>query len=177
MKISGAETLYSSQRSALQSGKNRLFQLKEMADSGRPGLSQAFWDELQAASEEQEKLSEYAKYSLACQRAVKEAVSSARQQGQESAKTTEDMCKYVEIARRISNGDHVPPSDEEKLMNYSMEMYSAAKNAAMLADNKDSKEYDSMWDDEEEAADTVMLSDIIDDAECIMAADSYDIDF
>ena len=37
-------------------------------------------------------------------------------------------------------------------MNYSMELYIASKNAGMLKEDKDSKEYDSLWADEEEGA-------------------------
>ena len=44
-----------------------------------------------------------------------------------------DMAKIMEVARRISNGGKVPATDEQKLMDYSMELYMSAKNAAMLA--------------------------------------------
>lgn len=37
-------------------------------------------------------------------------------------------------------------------MEYSMEIYMASKNLAMLRSQKDRKEYDSLWDDEDEKA-------------------------
>lgn len=62
-----------------------------------------------------------------------------------------DMAKIMEVARRISNGGKVPATDEQKLMDYSMELYMSAKNAAMLAEmRKKSEKYDSLWDDEDE---------------------------
>ncbi len=54
----------------------------------------------------------------------------------------------MEVARRIMKGAKVPASDEKKLMEYSMELYMAAKNMAVLNENKKKEEYDSLWDDE-----------------------------
>ena len=56
--------------------------------------------------------------------------------------------KNIEVARRIMKGAKVPASDEKKLMEYSMELYMAAKNMAVLNENKKKEEYDSLWDDE-----------------------------
>ena len=61
---------------------------------------------------------------------------------------SEDMIKIMEVARRIMKGAKVPASDGEKLMEYSMELYMAAKNMAVLNENKKKEEYDSLWDDE-----------------------------
>lgn len=45
----------------------------------------------------------------------------------------------------------IPAADEQKLMDYSMELYMAVKNMAMLAEMKEKREkYDSLWDDEDE---------------------------
>ncbi len=60
-----------------------------------------------------------------------------------------DMAKLMEIARRISKGDKVPAKDEKKLMEFSPELYQAAKAAAMLHANEKHKEHKSMFDDEE----------------------------
>ena len=38
----------------------------------------------------------------------------------------------MEVARRIMKGGIVPPTDEKKLMEYSMELYQAAKNIGAL---------------------------------------------
>ena len=50
------------------------------------------------------------------------------------------------------DGDIVPPTDEKKRMEYSMELYQSAKNIGALMKKKESKEYDSLWEEEEEKA-------------------------
>ena len=60
------------------------------------------------------------------------------------------MAKIMEVARRISSGGRVPATDEQKLMEYSMELYMSAKNMAMLKELEEKrKQYDSLWDEEE----------------------------
>lgn len=72
-----------------------------------------------------------------------------KQQADAMQKAGIDMSKIMEVARRIADGAKVPAQDEQKLMEFSMELYMAAKNmAAMNADKDD--EYDSLWGDEEE---------------------------
>lgn len=71
-----------------------------------------------------------------------------KQQGEAMEEYSEDMIKIMEVARRIMKGAKVPASDEKKLMEYSMELYMAAKNMAVLNENKKKEEYDSLWDDE-----------------------------
>lgn len=63
-----------------------------------------------------------------------------------------EMSKIMETARRIGKGARVPASDEKKVMEYSMELYLAAKNLAMLnkMNQKKKEKYDSLWGDEEE---------------------------
>ncbi len=78
----------------------------------------------------------------------------AKQQGEAMEEAAEDMGKVFTIFRRIANGDIVPPQDEKKLMEYSMEMYQMAKTAAMAAKNDDPKEYDSVDKEEEETGST-----------------------
>ena len=67
-----------------------------------------------------------------------------------NSKAYEDMAKLLEIARRISSGDKVPYKDEKKLLEFSPELYQAAKVAAILHANKKPKEHKSMFEDEEE---------------------------
>lgn len=73
----------------------------------------------------------------------------ARQQGKAVGKAYTELGKCIETARRIASGASVPAKDEQKLMEFSMEMYLAAKNAAMMKKNKSDEEYDSLWEDEE----------------------------
>lgn len=74
----------------------------------------------------------------------------AKQQGDAMEEATEDMAKCLEIARRISRGDKVPAQDEKKLMDFNMEIYQIAKNMAVMNMNKKHKEWESLWEDEEE---------------------------
>ncbi len=74
----------------------------------------------------------------------------ARQQSDAAQEYGEDMAKIMEAARRIGKGAKVPASDEKKLMDYSMEMYLAAKNLAMLNEQKKREKYKSLWEDEDE---------------------------
>ena len=52
---------------------------------------------------------------------------SAEQQGDAMEEYAEDLGKIMEVARRLMKGGIVPPNDEKKLMEYSMELYQAAK--------------------------------------------------
>jgi hypothetical protein len=74
----------------------------------------------------------------------------SKQQADAMKKYAEDMAKCLEIARRISNGDKVPATDEKKLMDFNMEIYMAAKNMAVMNMDKKHEEYDSLWGEEEE---------------------------
>lgn len=74
----------------------------------------------------------------------------AKQQGEAMQEYGEDVARCLEIARRIANGDKVPASDEKKLMDFNMEVYMAAKNMAVMNEDKKHKEYKSLWEEEEE---------------------------
>lgn len=74
----------------------------------------------------------------------------AKQQGEAMEDYVEDLGKIMEVARRIMKGGIVPAADEKKLMEYSMELYQAAKSMGALARQKDKEKYDSLWEDEEE---------------------------
>jgi len=99
-----------------------------------------------------EKQSEYQNYmdKLMQQKFAIENMIVAKQQGEAMEEYTEDLGKIMEVARRLMKGDTVPGTDEKKLMEYSMEMYQAAKNIGMMAKQKEKKEHDSLWDEEEE---------------------------
>ncbi len=75
---------------------------------------------------------------------------SAEQQGEAMEDYVEDLGKIMEVARRLMKGAIVPATDEKKLMEYSMEMYQAAKNMGAMAKRREKEEYDSLWKDEEE---------------------------
>ena len=87
---------------------------------------------------------------------------SAEQQGDAMEEYAEDLGKIMEVARRLMKGGIVPPNDEKKLMEYSMELYQAAKNIGAMAKQKEKEEYDSLWEDDDaptECADPIEVAD------------------
>ncbi|MGN0484371.1 MAG: hypothetical protein ACI4HI_12555 [Lachnospiraceae bacterium] len=89
----------------------------------------------------------------------------AKQQGEAMEEYGEDLAKILEVARRISGGDKVPAKDEKKLMEFSMELYLAAKEMASMNAQKKQKEYESLWDDDEEKEQPEDPGEIADEAE------------
>lgn len=63
----------------------------------------------------------------------------------------EDLRKIMEVVRRMTKGDNVPPSDEKKVMEYDKDMYQMAKSAQMVAQmhKRKREDHDSLWEDEE----------------------------
>lgn len=90
-----------------------------------------------------------------------------KQQGEAMEDAAQDLIKIMEVARRIGRGDIVPASDEQKLMEYSMELYMSAKNMAMLSElrDKDKEKHDSLWDDEEDKPNNPDPMDVANDGE------------
>ena len=75
----------------------------------------------------------------------------ARQQADVMEDAAIELGKIMEVAHRIAKGAIVPATDEKKLLDYSFEMYQAAKSMGAMAQmQKKREEYDSLWDDEEE---------------------------
>ncbi len=77
----------------------------------------------------------------------------ARQQADSVSDMAAELAKIMTVARRISNGDQVPYTDEKKLMEYSSDLYQMAKNAQMLHQMEEHEKYDSLWADEEDTSD------------------------
>lgn len=77
----------------------------------------------------------------------------ARQQADSASDMAAELAKIMTVARRISNGDQVPYTDEKKLMEYSSDLYQMAKNAQMLHQMEEHEKYDSLWADEEDTSD------------------------
>lgn len=82
-----------------------------------------------------------------------------KEQNENADEMVEDVLKIMEIFHRIANGDIVPPKDEQKLLEYSSEMYHAAKSAAMLAENENPEEYESVDKYDEDNKDTKKTED------------------
>lgn len=111
-----------------------------------------------------EKQSEYKAYmeKVTEQWAAVANMESAKQQGEAMEEYAINMGKIMEVARRLMKGAIVPATDEKKLMEYSMELYQAAKNMGAMARQKEKEEYDSLWEEKEspdEVADPMEVAD------------------
>ena len=89
----------------------------------------------------------------------------AKQQGETMEEYAIDMGKIMEVARRLMKGAIVPATDEKKLMEYSMELYQAAKNMGALTKQKEKEEYDSLWTEKKEAEDVPDPIELADNTE------------
>ena len=94
----------------------------------------------------------------------------SKQQSETVSETVRDIAKIMEVARRISKGGKVPAKDEQKLMEYSMEMYMSAKNMAMMNKLKKKEKYESLWDEEKNTGENPNPNDIANNAEISLDA-------
>ncbi len=88
----------------------------------------------------------------------------AKQQSEAMEEYAKNMARIMEVYRRISSGEKVPPEDEQKLMEYDYKMYQAAKLAAQMHEASE-EEHDSLWEDEENTAERKQADEIAGDTE------------
>lgn len=88
----------------------------------------------------------------------------SRRQAKTQAKAAEEMGKIMEVYHRIASGAKVPAKDQQKLMDYDMKLYMAAKQAALLAQRND-EEYDSLWEEKEKRGEQKTPEDAAGDTE------------
>lgn len=100
-------------------------------------------------SEQGKQLSQTEKNQLL--QAEKDQLQEQLESAQDAGDGMKDMAKLMLIARRIANGDRVPPLDEQRLMEFDRELYMAAKAAAVLHQDKKPKVYDSVFTDDEDS--------------------------
>ena len=167
MKISEAASMYRvqlsqqrSQRKELLNQKEKLEKQAQSAKKSSAGVTLELSDEYKKRMQElEEKIdilnSEIKENEKGLDGIIETEVGifnaeNSKHQADAMKKYAEDMAKCLEIARRISNGDKVPATDEKKLMDFNMEIYMAAKNMSVMNQEKKHKEYDSLWGDEEE---------------------------
>lgn len=158
MKISDAREMYSyqiksynEQKVALSKQKQELETKMKLSPNGKAVYAnEAAVLELtiEAVSKKQEEYKDYMS-TLMEQWSTTANMVSAEQQGEAMEEYAEDLGKIMEVARRIMKGGIVPPNDEKKLMEFSMEMYQAAKNIGAMVKQREKEEYDSLWEDEE----------------------------
>lgn len=157
MKIEEARQLYNMQIKSYREQQTLLYQQKkelEQKIATTPDGKTIYANEaatleltIEAVDEKRDEYQDYMNKLLEQWSATANMISS-EQQGDAMKEYTEDMAKIMEVARRIMKGGIVPASDEKKLMEFSMEMYQAAKNIGAMA--KEREEYDSLWEEEEE---------------------------
>lgn len=88
-----------------------------------------------------------------------EQAEAAKENAEALGEELQDMARALEIARRISNGDHVPASDEKFLMDFNKDIYLGAKSMQAIAKNEDPKDYKSILEEEEEEGSGVEITD------------------
>ena len=158
MKIAEARQLYSTQIKAYHEQHTALYKQKKELETKMKNeengnllyANEAATLELsiKAVEEQKNKYQEYMDKLLQQWNGIAN-MEVAKQQGEAMEESVEDLGKIMEVARRIMDGGIVPPSDEKKLMDYSMELYQAAKNIGALA-QKEKEEYGSLWEEEED---------------------------
>ena len=157
MKISEARQVYSTQIREYQEERNQLLKqqkelenkMKYTEDGKKVYANEAAVLELTLEALEK-KQDEYREYmgQLTGQWSATANMISSKQQGEAMKEYTEDLGKVLEVARRLMKGAIVPPQDEKKLMDYSMEMYQAAKNIGSMRKRNEKDEYESLWDED-----------------------------
>ena len=172
MKIAEARRAYATQLSVQRGQRSQLLKQKEKLEQEKAnrlsvssetsgnGVSLELSDEyLQRFTELQERIDTLTDQIKKNEKSLDDVIEMevgiansevAKQQGDAMEEAAEDMAKCLEIARRISRGDKVPAQDEKKLMDFNMEIYQIAKNMAVMNMNKRHKEWESLWEDEEE---------------------------
>ncbi len=84
-----------------------------------------------------------------------------QEDNEKAAEHSNDMAKIMTIFRRIANGDIVPPRDEKKLMEHSMEMYQAAKNLGSMKQNEEREKYKSVDEEDEDESGAISREEAI----------------
>lgn len=172
MKIGEAARIYSEQLSKLRDKRSELLDKKKALEKGEIEMTDeevaALGKSLDRIDIQYEKASEFMAGFNEQKNLLYNAEASKRT-GDAMAEKAENDAKCLEIARRIARGDKVPPKDEEKLLEFSAEMYQVAKNMAVMAKKDKPKEHDSLWDDEDENAQPEQsVDEVVDNMECSM---------
>lgn len=174
MKIGEARKVYSNQIHQLQNRKQELLkQKKENEKSQNHEANKGVILELSKVEKQydiaKDFMEKFSAYTMLLHNAE-----ATKQQGEAAEKYTQEMTKCLEIARRISKGDIVPAYDEQKLIEYSYELYMAAKNMAIMNADKEHEKHDSLWkdDEEEKTGKQQSASEIVNDMECGMTMPS-----
>lgn len=159
MKISEAQTIYRKYRQELINQTEDLIKRRDKAQEQFKRTGKTEFSEqaatLQLSIESTNKLFEENQEvldSLTDQYVAVWNAEVAKQQADAGSEMAEELSKIMTVVRRLSQGDIVPYYDEKKLMEYSSDLYQAAKNAQMLRRLEKPEKYDSLWEDTDEEA-------------------------
>ncbi len=171
MKIRDAKQAYASQLDILREKKQALAKLlkeQEQDSSGISGVDSLELSRELSRTEAQYEATQGVMAGILERESAIHNSEAARQQSEAMAEEGEKIAKMMEVFRRISSGAKVPPGDEQKLMEFNHELYMAAKSAALMAQGND-EEYDSLWEEEEDAAQEPDAHEIAEDTEISVA--------
>lgn len=159
MKISEAQTIYRKYRQELINQTEDLIKRRDKAQEQFKRTGKTEFSEqaatLQLSIESTNKLFEENQEvldSLTDQYVAVWNAEVAKQQADAGSEMAAELSKIMTVVRRLSQGDIVPYYDEKKLMEYSSDLYQAAKNAQMLRRLEKPEKYDSLWEDTDEEA-------------------------
>ena len=158
MKIEDARVRYNVQIKTYYSKQKELYaqkqKLEEKIKTTENG-AEVYKDEsailelqYSAVDEKRQEYQDYMDKLMEQWRMISDKIAS-KQQSDAMADQAKEMNKIMLVARRIMHGDKVPAKDEKKLMEFDKDLYIMAKNAGMMAQLKERKKYDSLWEDEE----------------------------
>lgn len=178
MKIAEARQIYNTQIKAYREQKVALSKQKQELEgkiNATPDGKTVYANEaaileltIKAVDEKQTEYQDYMEKLLGQWNAKANMVSS-EQQSEAMKKYTEDLGKIMEVARRLMKGAVVPGTDEKKLMEYSTELYQAAKNIGAMVKQREKEKYDSLWDEDEEETEYEDPIEVADNTEAFAA--------
>lgn len=152
--ISEARSMYTNYMEEIRAQRQEL--TKQLKEAEKQGMDGGRYDKveitkkLEILDEKYEHAFEKREEVIATETTIWNAIA-GQQEAEAMGEAMSDMLKCLEVARRISQGEKVPASDEKKLMDFNKDLYMAAKNMAFLrAQQKDRKEHDSLWEEKQE---------------------------
>lgn len=169
MKIGEASKIYSAKLSQINEQRKALYEKKKALEHGEIEMTD---DEVKALGKAIDRIeikrdnASKAMEGINTQKMFLQEAESSKRAGEAAARQAEDYSKCLEVARRIARGDKVPLKDEQKLLEFSSEMYQVAKNMAVIANNEKVKKHKTLWKDEDEDQPEKSVEETVDNMEC-----------
>ena len=173
MKIGEATKIYSAKLSEINEQRKALYEKKKALEEGKIEMPD---DEVKALGKAIDRIeikrgnASKAMEGINTQKTLLQEAESSKRAGEAAAKQAENYSKCLEVARRIARGDKVPLKDEQKLLEFSSEMYH----------NEKVKKHKTLWKDEDEDQQPEKsVEETVDNMECSVSVSpeiSADID-